>query len=75
MSSHGCVSLTLSHLACACRIEETWRLWGKFLDDYARFEDWLKMAERTAAKPNSTDVLYTVAKQELKKFEVSGGGR
>ncbi|CAL8392592.1 unnamed protein product, partial [Gadus morhua 'NCC'] len=51
------------------RIEETWRLWGKFLDDYARFEDWLKMAERTAAKPNSTDVLYTVAKQELKKFE------
>ena len=28
------------------------------------------MAERTAADPNSADVLYTVAKEELKKFEV-----
>lgn len=54
-----------------CRIEETWRLWCKFLDDYSRFEDWLKMAERSAANPNSADVLYTVAKEELKKFEVS----
>ncbi|XP_062415634.1 nesprin-2-like isoform X4 [Pungitius pungitius] len=51
------------------RIEETWRLWSKFLDDYSRFEDWLKTAERTAANPNSADVLYTVAKEELKKFE------
>ncbi|XP_044023969.1 nesprin-2 isoform X2 [Siniperca chuatsi] len=51
------------------RIEETWRLWCKFLDDYSRFEDWLKIAERTAANPNSADVLYTVAKEELKKFE------
>ncbi|XP_037606336.1 nesprin-2-like isoform X2 [Sebastes umbrosus] len=51
------------------RIEETWRLWCKFLEDYSRFEDWLKIAERTAANPNSADVLYTVAKEELKKFE------
>ncbi|XP_029351666.1 nesprin-2a isoform X2 [Echeneis naucrates] len=51
------------------RIEETWRLWCKFLEDYSGFEDWLKMAERTAASPNSADVLYTVAKEELKKFE------
>ena len=55
---------------CPRRIEETWRLWCKFLDDYSRFEDWLKMAERTAASPNSAGVLYTVAKEELKKFEV-----
>uniref|UniRef100_I3JDY7 KASH domain-containing protein n=1 Tax=Oreochromis niloticus TaxID=8128 RepID=I3JDY7_ORENI len=51
------------------RIEETWTLWCKFLSDYSRFEDWLKMAERTAANPNSADVLFTVAKEELKKFE------
>ncbi|XP_026174095.1 nesprin-2a isoform X2 [Mastacembelus armatus] len=51
------------------RIEETWKLWCKFLDDYSRFEDWLKMAEHTAANPNSADVLYTVAKEECKKFE------
>lgn len=53
-----------------CRIEETWRLWQKFLDDYGRFEDWLKTSEKTAALPNSSGVLYTVAKEELKKFEV-----
>uniref|UniRef100_A0AAY4B6K7 KASH domain-containing protein n=1 Tax=Denticeps clupeoides TaxID=299321 RepID=A0AAY4B6K7_9TELE len=51
------------------RIEETWRLWCKFQDDYARFEDWLNTAERTAANPSTTDVLYTSAKEELKKFE------
>ncbi|XP_048217916.1 nesprin-2 isoform X2 [Perognathus longimembris pacificus] len=51
------------------KIEETWRLWQKFLDDYSRFEDWLKSAERTAACPNSSEVLYTSAKEELKKFE------
>ncbi|XP_069462898.1 nesprin-1 isoform X17 [Ambystoma mexicanum] len=51
------------------KIEETWRLWQKFLDDYSRFEDWLKVSERTAAFPCSSGVLYTVAKEELKKFE------
>ncbi|MBN3320114.1 SYNE1 protein, partial [Atractosteus spatula] len=51
------------------KIEETWRLWQKFLDDFSRFEDWLKTSERTAAFPNSSGVLYTVAKEELKKFE------
>ncbi|XP_028903939.1 nesprin-1 isoform X12 [Ornithorhynchus anatinus] len=51
------------------KIEETWRLWQKFLDDYSRFEDWLKTAESTAAFPSSSGVLYTVAKEELKKFE------
>lgn len=51
------------------RIEETWRLWCKFLEDYSHFEDWLKTAERTAANPNTADILYTVAKEELKKFE------
>ncbi|XP_028460256.1 nesprin-1 isoform X2 [Perca flavescens] len=51
------------------KIEETWRLWQRFLDDYSRFEDWLKTSERTAALPNSSGVLYTVAKEELKKFD------
>ncbi|XP_076155328.1 nesprin-1 isoform X4 [Alosa pseudoharengus] len=51
------------------RIEETWRLWQKFLEDYSGFEAWLERAERTAALPNSSGVLYTVAKDELKKFE------
>ncbi|XP_058511514.1 nesprin-2 isoform X4 [Ochotona princeps] len=51
------------------KIEETWRLWQKFSDDYSRFEDWLQSAERTAACPNSSEVLYTNAKEELKRFE------
>ncbi|XP_061854786.1 nesprin-2 isoform X2 [Colius striatus] len=51
------------------KIEETWRLWQRFLEDYSRFEDWLKTSERIAAKPNSSEVLYTHAKEELKKFE------
>lgn len=55
---------------CSIRIEETWRLWQKFLDDYSRFEDWLQPAEKTAAFPNSSAVLYTIAKEELKRFEV-----
>uniref|UniRef100_A0A8C6V408 KASH domain-containing protein n=1 Tax=Naja naja TaxID=35670 RepID=A0A8C6V408_NAJNA len=57
---------------CAMSMErrlKTWRLWQKFLDDYSRFEDWLKISERTAAFPSSSGVLYTVAKEELKKFE------
>ncbi|XP_023209048.1 nesprin-2 isoform X2 [Xiphophorus maculatus] len=51
------------------RIEETGHLWCKFLDDYSHFEDWLKASELTGANPNSSDVLYTCAKEELKKFE------
>ncbi|XP_030307946.1 nesprin-2 [Calypte anna] len=51
------------------KIEETWRLWQRFLEDYSRFEDWLKSSEMVAAKPNSSEVLYTHAKEELKKFE------
>ncbi|XP_043945040.1 nesprin-1 isoform X2 [Protopterus annectens] len=51
------------------KIEETWRLWQKFLDDYSRFEDWLKTSEKTASYPSSSRVLFTVAKEELKKFE------
>lgn len=61
---------TFSPTFPSLRIEETWRLWQKFLDDFARFEEWLATSEKTAALPNSSGVLYTVAKEELKKFEV-----
>ncbi|XP_019623175.1 PREDICTED: nesprin-1-like isoform X2 [Branchiostoma belcheri] len=51
------------------RIEETWRLWQKFQEDYQRFEHWLQESERTAAYPNSGHVTYTVMKEEVKKYE------
>ena len=47
-------------------------MWCKFKDDYSRFENWLKEAEHVAASPNSSDVLYADAKEELKSFEVRG---
>lgn len=71
MDADRCAVTTLPSSSPPVRIEETWRLWQKFLDDYSRFEDWLKSAERTAACPNSSEVLYTNAKEELKRFEVS----
>ncbi|XP_016149734.1 nesprin-2-like [Sinocyclocheilus grahami] len=52
------------------RIEETWRLWCKFQEDYSSFENWLNVAERSAAEPNSSDRTYTDAKEELQKYEV-----
>lgn len=64
------VSTTVQVMFPSVRIEETWRLWQKFLDDFARFEEWLAASEKTAALPNSSGVLYTIAKEELKKFEV-----
>lgn len=64
------VKLYVTLIFLCVRIEETWRLWQKFLDDFARFEEWLATSEKTAALPNSSGVLYTVAKEELKKFEV-----
>ncbi|XP_030308362.1 nesprin-2-like [Calypte anna] len=50
-------------------IQETQRLQQKFFEDYSRFENWLKSAEMFAARPNSSEVLYKHAKEELKKFE------
>ncbi|XP_051500897.1 nesprin-2-like [Myxocyprinus asiaticus] len=51
------------------RVEETWGLWCKFQEDYTLFENCLIVAEHTAAEPNSSEVLYTEAKEELKKYE------
>ena len=69
MENRSLLLLYIIHFL-SVRIEETWRLWQKFLDDFARFEEWLATSEKTAALPNSSGVLYTVAKEELKKFEV-----
>ncbi|KAJ8410369.1 hypothetical protein AAFF_G00203500 [Aldrovandia affinis] len=51
------------------RINETQRLWREFLDDHEHFKDWLRTAEQTAAHPDSGPILYTAAKEEVKKFE------
>ncbi|XP_058269838.1 nesprin-2 isoform X3 [Hemibagrus wyckioides] len=57
-SFEGCVQL-----------ERRWMLWHKFMNEYSCLDDWLRLAEKSAASPNSSHVLYTTAKEELQKFE------
>ncbi|XP_023932384.1 nesprin-1-like [Lingula anatina] len=52
------------------RIEETWRLWQKFSEDYHRFVDWMKDMEKATTKPRSASVTFAEAKEELRKFEL-----
>ncbi|XP_036393185.1 nesprin-2 [Megalops cyprinoides] len=51
------------------RLEKKWLLWHEFMKAHSQFDDWLRLAEKTAASPNSAHVLYLTAKEELKKFE------
>ncbi|XP_032872449.1 nesprin-2-like, partial [Amblyraja radiata] len=51
------------------RIEETWRLWQKFLEDYSQFEEWLQGAEEAVTNPLTSHVPYALAREELKKYE------
>ncbi|XP_078389316.1 nesprin-2-like isoform X2 [Cetorhinus maximus] len=51
------------------KMEQSWQLWQAFLDDYSRFNDWMSWAEAVAKEPQSSQVLYTEAKEELKRFE------
>ncbi|XP_077587828.1 nesprin-1-like isoform X2 [Stigmatopora nigra] len=62
-------SICASSVERRLKIEETWRLWQKFLEDFWHMDEWLSASEKTAALPNSSAVLYTEAKEELKKFE------
>ncbi|GCC41066.1 hypothetical protein chiPu_0025383, partial [Chiloscyllium punctatum] len=50
-------------------MEQSWQLWQEFLDDYSRFNDWMHWAEALAREPLSSQVLYSEAKEELKRFE------
>ncbi|XP_030855588.1 nesprin-1 isoform X2 [Strongylocentrotus purpuratus] len=51
------------------RIEETWRLWQKFKEDYERFADWLEKSEQAIAAPNTSCTPYIIIKEEIKKYE------
>ncbi|KAJ8414578.1 hypothetical protein AAFF_G00037800 [Aldrovandia affinis] len=51
------------------QLEKRWTLWHKFMKAHSHFDDWLRLAEKSAASPKSSHVLYVTAKQELKKFE------
>ncbi|XP_028679969.2 nesprin-2 [Erpetoichthys calabaricus] len=50
--------------------EHEWQLWHEFMHKYSTFEDWLRRAESQAASTKSSLISYSLAKEELKKFEV-----
>ena len=62
--------LGFDEFALFTRIEETWRLWQKFNDDYQHFMAWLQETERVAKFPMTAQTHFVVLKGELKKFEV-----
>ncbi|CAK8680522.1 unnamed protein product [Clavelina lepadiformis] len=51
------------------KIEDTQRLWQKFIADFSRFSDWLIKCETTAKSPNTGHVTYQDAREELKLYE------
>ncbi|XP_055052701.2 nesprin-1 [Misgurnus anguillicaudatus] len=69
-SSIGDLSQDVSfyHDGCA-KLERRWMLWYEFMKEHSCLDDWLRSAEKIAASPNSSHVLYDVAKEELQKYE------
>ncbi|XP_033126157.1 nesprin-1-like isoform X2 [Anneissia japonica] len=51
------------------RIEETWRLWQKFMEDYKRFEEWLVKTEKAVSYPDTAATQFSAIRDEIKKFE------
>lgn len=60
--------LIVSHWSI--RLERRWMLWYEFKKELSCLDDWLRSAEKIAASPNSSHVLYVTAKEELQKYEV-----
>uniref|UniRef100_A0A8C4WWA1 KASH domain-containing protein n=1 Tax=Eptatretus burgeri TaxID=7764 RepID=A0A8C4WWA1_EPTBU len=50
-------------------MHETQRMWKKFQEDYSHFEEWLENAEQKVSHGKTSCILYSTAKEELKKFE------
>ena len=46
-------------------------MWQKFHNEYQRFSDWLREAERLVENPRTEHASFATFKDELRKFEVS----
>ncbi|KTG41407.1 hypothetical protein cypCar_00000832 [Cyprinus carpio] len=69
-SSIGDLSQDASFSLEGCvRLERRWMLWYEFKKELSCLDDWLRSAEKIAASPNSSHVLYVTAKEELQKYE------
>ncbi|RXN07667.1 nesprin-4 isoform X1 [Labeo rohita] len=56
-------------LESCVKLERRWMLWYEFKKELSSLDDWLRSAEKIAASPNSSHVLYVTAKEELQKYE------
>ncbi|XP_073687655.1 uncharacterized protein [Garra rufa] len=69
-SSIGDLSQDASFSLESCvKLERRWMLWYEFKKEISCLDDWLRSAEKMAASPNSSHVLYVTAKEELRKYE------
>ncbi|KAF4104221.1 hypothetical protein G5714_015208 [Onychostoma macrolepis] len=69
-SSIGDLSQDASFYLESCvKLERRWMLWYEFKKELSCLDDWLRSAEKIAASPNSSHVLYVTAKEELQKYE------
>ncbi|XP_016334937.1 uncharacterized protein LOC107683391, partial [Sinocyclocheilus anshuiensis] len=69
-SSIGDLSQDASFSLEGCvKLEKRWMLWYEFKKELSCLDDWLRSAEKIAASPNSSHVLYVTAKEELQKYE------
>ncbi|XP_016429413.1 nesprin-2 isoform X3 [Sinocyclocheilus rhinocerous] len=69
-SSIGDLSQDASFSLESCvKLERRWVLWYEFKKELSCLDDWLRSAEKIAASPNSSHVLYVTAKEELQKYE------
>ncbi|XP_052433262.1 nesprin-2 isoform X1 [Carassius gibelio] len=69
-SSIGDLSQDASFSLESCiKLERRWMLWYEFKKELSCLDDWLRSAEKMAASPNSSHVLYVTAKEELQKYE------
>lgn len=53
------------------RLERRWLLWHDFMKEHAHLDAWLQLAEQAVSCPDLGHATYVVAKEELRRFEVS----
>uniref|UniRef100_A0A673HM51 Uncharacterized LOC107714189 n=1 Tax=Sinocyclocheilus rhinocerous TaxID=307959 RepID=A0A673HM51_9TELE len=69
-SSIGDLSQDASFSLESCvKLERRWMLWYEIKKELSCLDDWLRSAEKIAASPNTSYVLYVTAKEELQKYE------
>ncbi|XP_070399774.1 nesprin-2 isoform X2 [Nothobranchius furzeri] len=51
------------------QLDKRWILWHEFMKEHAHLDTWLRFAEQAVTSLSPAYITYSVAKEELKKFE------